>query len=282
MPSFCHWKRIAHLGLIPLVLAVLGCPKAPPPVPPIVIQPDKTATAGLEAENRRLHKTVDDQQQALEALEAELGRLQVQLIERDARSQVLAEELASRQEMLDEAVVEVVRTKAKLRSIESRAEAASSITEVEIALKGLKDRLAATPGAVGEEVRKAETLLRMSTTEFKKENYGGALYLAGQAQSQIHTLQNQLAHQDTAALKPGEVLFAQPVPLKVLKRSNLRAEPSLRARIRRTLEAGAPLVGHAYIKKWIRVETEEGIRGWIFQSLVGSPSQAVDKRRLRP
>lgn len=282
MPSFCHWKRIAHLGLIPLVLAVLGCPKAPPPAPPIVIQPDKTAAAGLEAENRRLHKTVDDQQQALEAMEAELGRLQVQLIERDARSQVLAEELASRQEMLDEAVVEVVRTKAKLRSIESRAEAASSITEVEIALKGLKDRLAATPGAVGEEVRKAETLLRMSTTEFKKENYGGALYLAGQAQSQIHTLQNQLAHQDTAALKPGEVLFAQPVPLKVLKRSNLRAEPSLRARIRRTLEVGAPLVGHAYIKKWIRVETEEGIRGWIFQSLVGSPSQAVDKRRLRP
>ena len=43
--------------------------------------------------------------------------------------------------MLDEAVVEVVRTKAKLRSIESRAEAASSMAEAEIALKGLAERI---------------------------------------------------------------------------------------------------------------------------------------------
>lgn len=266
---FHRLKCAAFLTMMPILLTALGCPKAPPPKP-VAAATGREAVAALEADNRRQQKTIDDQRRTIDAMTAEIGRLQLQVMERDARLQALGDELAAQQEMLDEAVVEVVRAKAKLRSIESRAEAASSITETEIALKGLRDSLASAHHEPGEEFRKAEALLRMSTSEFRKENFGGALYLAGQAQSQIRVIQNHLAHRSDASLEPGEVVFVQPVPLTVLKRSNLRSGPSLEAAVKRTLAAGSPVVGYAYKENWIRVQTEDEIRGWIFQTLVGS------------
>lgn len=263
-----RWRRM-HLALGLLVLlTTLGCPRTPPPS---VANPSDRATVDDSASDmRRLQMTVADQQRTIDQMSAEIGRLQLRAMEREARYQALVDEMTAQQERLDEAVLEVVRAKAKLRSIESRAEAASSIAEAEIALKGLKDILATAARVPDEEVRKAEALLRMSTTEFRKENYGGALYLAGQTQSQIRSIQSQLDQQDNPSSDPGEVRFAHPVPLKVLKRSNLRAGPSLGSKIRLTLAADAPIVGYAYKEKWIRVQTADGTRGWIFQSLVGS------------
>jgi myosin heavy subunit len=261
-------RYVSRWLLLAFASTVLGCAINHPPASPAE-DPQPEVVEALRDDNRRLQQTVADQQRMIDEMEAEVGRLQVQLLEREARCQAIENEMASQQERLDEAVVEVVRTKAKLRSIESRAEAASSITEAEIALKGLKDSLTAADSEPGEEYRKAEALLRMSTSEFRKENYGGALYLAGQAQSQIRGIQNHLAQQNDASLEPGEVRFAQPVLLKVLKRSNLREGPSLEADVLLTLEDDAPVVGYAYKGEWIRVQTEEGARGWIFQALVG-------------
>ena len=98
-------------------------------------------------------------------------------------------------------------------------------------------------GGPPEDYLKAEALLRMSTNEFKKENYGGSLYLAGQAQNQIRAIQSHLSHQVDYALAPGEVPFAQPLLLKVLTRSNLRQGPSQRSKINLTLEEGTMIIG---------------------------------------
>ena len=251
-----------------LLLTLMGCAGNKPP-PPVVTGPDPAVLDALEADNRRLSETVVEQDRQLKEKEAQIGRLQLQLLERDARYRALSGQLSSQQGRLDEAVVEVVRTKAKLRSIESRAEAASSIAEAEIALKGLKDRMDATDTQPGHDCQKAEALVRMSTSEFKRENYGGALYLAGQAQSQIRAIEAHLARPEDRALAPGEVLFALPLPLKVLTRSNLRQEPSRKAQIERTLDTGDAIVGYSYKDEWIRVQTDDGINGWIFQTLVG-------------
>ena len=268
MPAY-PWDRmpIRHVILV-LLLALLGCAGNKPPAPVVVTGPDPAVLDALEADNRRLSETEVEQDRQLKEKDAQIGRLQLQLLERDARYRALAAQLSSQQGRLDEAVVEVVRTKAKLRSIESRAEAASSITEAEIALKGLKDRIAATEAEPGDDFQKAQALVRMSTSEFKKENYGGALYLAGQAQGQIRAIEAHLARPEDRSLAPGEVLFALPLPLKVLKRSNLRRGPSLQAKIERRLDAGDPILGYSYKEEWIRVQTEEGITGWIFQTLV--------------
>lgn len=268
MASYRIDRLVCGLLIIPLSLVVLGCPKNKPPAP-VPTGPDPAAYEALEADNRRLEETVLDQKRLLQEKEARINRLQLKLLEIDARYRSQMNQMSTQQDRLDEAVVEVVRTKAKLRSIESRAEAASSITEAEIALKGLKENMPMAADEPSEDYLKAEVLVRMSTNEFKKENYGGALYLAGQAQGQIRAIQSRLSHQADNALIPGEVLFAQPLPLKVLKRSRLRQGPSRQSKIQRSLDQGTMIIGHSYKDEWIRVHTEDGGQGWIFQTLVG-------------
>jgi SH3-like domain-containing protein len=68
----------------------------------------------------------------------------------------------------------------------------------------------------------------------------------------------------------GEVVFAEPLSLQVLKTSNLREAPDLKSKILTTLRKGAPVVGYSYKGEWVRVHSEQGIHGWIFQTLVGA------------
>ena len=75
---------------------------------------------------------VEKLQQTLAKREDNIAKLQLRLLERDAQIKQLEERLNSQQEMLDEAIQEVVRAKAKLRSLESKAEAASEMAEAEI------------------------------------------------------------------------------------------------------------------------------------------------------
>ena len=214
----------------------------------------------LHLENKKLL-------QSLESLEDEIAKTKLRILEKEAQIRELEDRLDSQQKMLDEAIQEVVRAKAKLRSLESKAEAASEMAEAEIAVKALKVQLAAR----GEdpEVAKAEQLLKMSVEEFKKENYGGALYLISQAKGQIKTGQMRLGDKRKLKSMEGEVLFAQPLPLQVLKNSNLREMPDLKSNILTTLEKGTPLIGYSYKDQWVRVTREDGISGWIFQTLVG-------------
>ena len=221
----------------------------------------------LRSENKELL-------QSLGSLEDEIAKTKLELLERDAELKVLEKRLNSQQIMLDEAIQEVVRGKAKLRSLESKAEAASDMAEAEIAVKAMKVKL---PGQSADpEIAKAEQLLEMSVKEFERENYGGALYLTTQAKGQIKTAEMRLGGRNMPAnvrqeLKPvaGEALFAQPVPLHTLKTSNLRQLPDLKSNILATLEKGTRLIGYSYKDQWVRVTMEDGTAGWIFQTLVG-------------
>lgn len=219
------------------------------------------------AEYKRIKRENKELRQSLESQESETAKIKLQILEKEAQIRELEERLNSQRVMLDEAVQEVVRAKAKLRSLESKAEAASEIAEAEIAVKAWKVRLAGR----GEdpEIVKAEQLLQMSVEEFQKENYGGALYLSSQAKGHIKT--SQMLHGGKKKLEAvkGEVLFAQPLPLRVLKTSNLREMPDLKSNILTTLEKGTPLMGYSYKGEWVRVTREDGTGGWIFQTLVG-------------
>ncbi len=197
------------------------------------------------------------------ALEQQVAELQLRLLEREA--QVL-----DLQEKHDEAMQEVVRTKAKLRSVESKAEAASTMAEAEIALKTL--RLVVAGKQPGTGVMQAAQLLEMSAREFEQENFGGSLYLASQAKSLISRGQGQLSG-DRLLLSDDEILFAAPLPLQVVRTSNVRDGPGRGFRILFTLEPGASLTGHARKDRWVRIRDEDGRDGWIFHTLVGSRSE---------
>jgi polyhydroxyalkanoate synthesis regulator protein len=222
---------------------------------------------------KKLQQTLAKREASLEKLEDNIAKLRLRLLERDAQIKQLEERLNSQQEMLDEAIQEVVRAKAKLRSLESKAEAASGIAEAEIAIKALKAQLAGqTPNP---ELIKAQELLKMSAQEFKKENYGGAVYLTSQAKGHIRAGQIRLGGREKVApikrLPPfkGEVFFALPLPLQVLRTSNLRTQPDRDSKVITTLEKGTPLIGYSHKDKWVRVTSEDGTNGWVFQTLIG-------------
>ncbi len=191
-------------------------------------------------------------------LEKRMARLELSLMDKEAQ----VEELQAR---LEETRQEVVRAMAKLQTLASRAEAASAIAEAEVALQPLK----VTQGQViAPEATQASTLLRESSSEFDKENYGGALYLANQAKTLAGTARGRLSAGERGVQRAGETAFAMPIRLQAAGRGNVRAGPGTTSRIEFAVEPGDTLIGYSYVDEWIRIGDEDGRSGWIFRSLV--------------
>jgi len=192
-------------------------------------------------------------------LQRRVSELELQLLARDAQIERL-------EASLQDARREVVRSLARLQTTASRAEAASALAEADIALQSLRNRDAQAP-----ELAQARALLEMSTGEFGKENYGGALYLATQVKVLATAGSGRLAGASASGVQPGETAFAVPVPLQTTTRANVRAGPGTDQRILFTVDAGTALTGHSYTKEWVRVSDASGRAGWVYSNLVGRP-----------
>jgi hypothetical protein len=217
-------------------------------------------------ENQRLQQAVAKSDAARPELEEQIAKLQIRLLEREAQLGQLRERQESLQKKLDEAILEAVRAKAKLRSLESRAEAASTMAEAEIAVNTIRGRTAEPQK--DPELLQVERFLDMSAKEFEKENYGGALYLASQAKNLLAMAQRPLVSGEQLAPVAGEIPFAAPLLLQITKTSNVREGPGLEFRVVGTLEKGTNVTAHSYKGQWVRVRGDHGLRGWVFQSLV--------------
>lgn len=191
-------------------------------------------------------------------LERRVARLELRLLEKQAQ----VEDLQSR---LEETRAEVVRAMAKLRTGASRAEAASGMAEAEVALQSL--RSSAAPQAP--EAAQVTKLVRQSATEFDKQNYGGALYLATQAKALASSYRGHVVEGSHGGSRPGESPFALPIRLRVASRGNIREGPGTGFAVAFAVEPGTVLTGLSYVDEWIHVNDESGRGGWIFRALVG-------------
>jgi hypothetical protein len=194
--------------------------------------------------------------------EARPARLQAQLDEKDAQVQSLSRKLA-------ETIQEAVRSKAKLRSQENKAEAASSLAEAEVALKTLQG----TPGGADKrpEVARATTLMAMGADELKKENYSGSLYLTNQVKALVKDVREKTQERERLSLADGETLFALPLPLKSLAGGKVREQPATDAAVAWSVERGAPLTVYSSKGLWVHVKGEGERWGWVFYNLVVGP-----------
>ena len=218
---------------------------------------------GPEAQRRAVARS----QTTIRDLEEENGQQKLQLIEQRALLKQLEQRLLSQQLLLDDAIQEVVRVKAKQRSLESRAEAASELAEAEIALNSLRERVS---NASRPKLTNAERLLVRANEEFNNQNFGGVLYLVSQAKSQIKTGMLRPAERDRGERLKGEIPFAVPLQLVVNTRGNLRTGPGRKFPVLVTLEAGTPITGYSSKDSWLRVESTQHRIGWIHRSLVSA------------
>jgi hypothetical protein len=234
------------IGLVPLVWTAACASRTPPQ--DTRPRPDSVAGARVAAPET---VTVRDREQ-----ERRIAAIELELLARDAQVEELTRQL-------DDARREVVRAMARLRTLATRAEAASAMAEAELAVQSLEGKV----GAEAPEVSQAQALLKLSGDEFGNENYGGALYLATQAKSAARAGETRVAAQRLTP-RPGEVSFAVPVPLRTVTRGNVREGPGTGFPVVYTLEAGAAVLGHSYANDWVRIVDDDGRAGWITRSLV--------------
>jgi len=197
------------------------------------------------------------------SLERRVARLELQLMEKDAQIEALTTRLSDTRD-------EVVRTMSRLQTTTSRAEAASGVAEAEVALQTLR----ATPGASqagGGELNQIAALVRRSSQEFNRQNFGGALYLATQAKAQANAVRGRLSAVDRGETRPGETFFEVPVQLKATSRGNVREGPGTTFQVLFSVDAGSLLTGTSYADDWVRVTDGGGRSGWIFRNLVERP-----------
>jgi hypothetical protein len=242
---------IRSLLLLACLVELTACAGAAPPV-------GSTAVVSTETVVRVDTVRVAGPETASPEVEDRIARLQIRVLERDVQLRGLEEELEATR-------LELVRNLARLQTQASRAEAASAMAEAEIALGTLRR---APGGEALPELARGQALFAQSSTEFTRENYGGAVYLATQARSQVRSGQARLRGTQAAEVRSDETLFAVPVPLRATGRSNVRTGPSLDSAVAFTLDAGAQLVGQSYTSQWVRIVDGTGRQGWIFHTLV--------------
>jgi hypothetical protein len=203
----------------------------------------------------------DSANAALAVLNKRVGNLELRLLEKDAQ----VEDLQSR---LDETRTAVRKSRSQVQMATGKAGAASGMAEAEVALRQLK--AIAPPGY--SETQKATRLLRQSSDAFDKENYGGAITLAGQAKTVALAATSRLtAGNRVHTVRRGEAPFVVPIRLKVTAPGSVRDEPRSKSAVAFAVNVGAPLTGLSYVEDWIRVVDDRRRTGWINQS-------AVDRR----
>jgi len=239
-------------ALVLLPVAVLGaCSPTPPPraTPPPATAPAPAPDPPPRAAPETV--TVRDPD-----TERENARLRMSLLERSAQ-------LADLARQLDDATTEVVRAMARLRTLATRAEAASAMAEAEVTVQQLRGGTESPPP----EARQAEAALRAASAAFDAENYGGAVYLATQAKRAATAGRGRLA-EGGAAARAGERAFAVPVKMVTTRRTNLRAGPGTGAELVATVAAGTALTAYAWSEDWIRVTLADGRGAWVYQGMV--------------
>jgi uncharacterized coiled-coil protein SlyX len=240
--------RPTSLVYIAVVIAACSSQKPDPGTGPAP-RPSRPARAQRET------VTVRDPEIAMR-----LSRLELRVMEKETQ----VEELQTR---LDDARDEVVRTMAKLRTLASRAEAASAMAEADVAIQTFRssDGARSLP-----EMAQATRLVQQSTGEFGKENYGGALYLANQAKNVAAAGQQRLQG-NRGATRAGETPFALPIRVKTASRGNVREGPGTNFSVAFEVNGGTLLTAFSYTDEWIRIADDNGRGGWIFRTLVERP-----------
>jgi hypothetical protein len=167
----------------------------------------------------------------------------------------LEEMLAILQQDLEATENELIRTKAKLKGIETKAEASSAIAEAQTLVLRTGDEKVRPTG-----VARAREKLGLAEAQLRAGNYSAAVFFALQAQDLLQKSGR------ARATSPSE---SPPVNAVVVTASsaNVRSEPRRDAPVIAKLPRGTSVVPLAEQGDWTRVEVT-GRTGWIAKSLI--------------
>lgn len=196
---------------------------------------------------------------ATQSQEAEKLTVRLRKSEEDQRK--AEEKAAGLQRELDLAETEVIRTKARLKGIETKAEASSAIAEARILTRRLGDEKgrAADLARCQQALAKAEDLL-------KQDNYGAAIFFAQKAQ------EIALKTREGGESRPPSLAeVEQPAPQRSYRvkaaSANIRKGPSTSETVVGKAPKGAALEASVVRGDWVKVTYGE-LTGWVYRSLL--------------
>lgn len=164
----------------------------------------------------------------------------------------------------EQAIQEVVRVKAKLRSRYSKAETVANLAEVKFRLQSIEMKDGADYPIEG--LKRAQQYIAMSEVALDDKNYDGASYLIGQAQSYLRTsmdLSGESSERDSKTHN-----FSPPIRMTVTQRCNVRAGPGTDQNILTQLSSGASVLATGYRGLWVRIQRKDSTTGWIHYGLL--------------
>ena len=209
--------------------------------------------ARLASAQAQCVKTQEGTRQQLEARTVQEGQqAQARLRRLEDENRRLEDRLAAQQRDLEVTEMELIRTKARLKGIETKAEASSAIAEARILLRRVEGKGALYTSGT-QSLSKAEQQLR-------EENYGAAIFFALKAQD----LANR-AHEDGDSRRPPATL-PQHVVVKV-NRANIRKGAEVKQPVLATAPRGTVLAVQRAQGEWLLV-TYGSITGWVSRSVV--------------
>ena len=183
--------------------------------------------------------------------DGELQKQQTRLRESEDDRRQLRESLAAVRRDLEVTEMELIRTKARLKGLETKAEASSAIAEANILLRRAENRTGALLTLGQQSLARAEQLLL-------EENYGAASFFALKAQDLATRAQDDTHRND--------VVLPLSVRVKV-RRANLRQGPGLDQKVLTQVPRGTTLTVRRAEGDWF--ETAHGeLTAWVSRTVV--------------
>lgn len=196
-------------------------------------------------------------QRSLTAQEVDKRNAQIRRQEEEHRR--LEEQLALLKRELEFTETEVIRTKSRLKGIETKAEASSAIAEGRILLGRLLDE----KGGRSQDVQRAQEALLRAEALLREENYGAAIFFAQKAQDAAMKAREA---RSTATSEP-ERPAPRPSYTVRAASANVRRGPGTSEPIVGKLTKGTLFKASVVRGDWIRVD-HAGLSGWVHRSLL--------------
>jgi hypothetical protein len=248
-------RKIMPLPQLPLLLVAVSLVAAG-----CVTPPERPAEPAPSAPRNETRETPHPAAPAADPRDRQVAQIQLRLLAREADVARLQSEIEETRQRLDDAILEIVRSKAKLGSLGSRAEAATALSEAELLLASLRREKGASPS----DLASAQKMIELGNQEFRNGNFGGAFYLSSNAKTALGVAASRQRGAPAASEASAEARFPVPIKFQFGARSSVRELPRGDSRVVRVGEKGVAIVGIANRDRWILVEFEDGARGWAF------------------
>lgn len=222
--------------------------------------------------NQQLQDSIYQLEQLNQQLDLKLKRLQQELTAQQIKieqfkslqSTLLAKQAEIEQLKIEsqQATQQAARARAKLRCHHSKASLLVHLSEITTELNSLAEK--PLNKLQQQTVQEAKQLIEQSVKALNREDLEAAFSLSNKAQKLLIPLIALQTKKQTRL----DVDFATPLAMTIKKECNVRKAPGMKNKALFTMDAGAKVKALAFVKNWIKIETESKKNGWVYYRLL--------------